>query len=172
MKTPPYTSVLEEALEAWQWARKGVIDEVGNIPADRFDFRPTPASRSVTEMVQHILESGLLMAGELTRPDGDFRRKSYAALLKEYASHVYRATSKRDLLALLRSTQKEGEKKFRKAGELMILQYIRRFDGLLGTRLAWMNHGIAHEEYHRGQLAVYARLLGLVPALTQKIEGG
>ena len=42
----------------------------------------------------------------------------------------------------------------------------------MGTRLAWMNHGIAHEEYHRGQIALYARLLGRVPALTQKILGG
>ena len=34
-----------------------------------------------------------------------------------------------------------------------------------------MNHGIAHEEYHRGQLALYARLLGRVPALTRLIQG-
>ena len=53
-----------------------------------------------------------------------------------------------------------------------MLQLIRRFDGKLGTRLAWMQHGIAHEEYHRGQLALYARLLGRVPALTQLIYGG
>jgi uncharacterized damage-inducible protein DinB len=50
-----------------------------------------------------------------------------------------------------------------------MLPYITRFDGLKGTRLAWRNHGISHEEYHRGQLALYARLLGQVPALTQLI---
>ncbi|MBI4513486.1 MAG: hypothetical protein HY702_05185, partial [Gemmatimonadetes bacterium] len=77
----PYTNLLEEALEAWAWARQGVIDEVQNIQAKHFGFRPTSGNRSVTELVQHILESGLLMAGELTRPDGDFRRKSYDALL-------------------------------------------------------------------------------------------
>ena len=53
-----------------------------------------------------------------------------------------------------------------------MLQLIRRFDGKMGTRLAWMHHGISHEEYHRGQLALYARLLGRVPALTQLIQGG
>ena len=50
-------------------------------------------------------------------------------------------------------------------------QFIERFDGKQGTRLAWMNHGIGHEDYHRGQLTTYARLLGLVPALTQLIHG-
>jgi uncharacterized damage-inducible protein DinB len=34
-----------------------------------------------------------------------------------------------------------------------------------------MMHGIAHEEYHRGQITLYARLLGEVPALTKLIEG-
>ena len=52
-----------------------------------------------------------------------------------------------------------------------MLQTIRRFDGESGTRLAWMQHGIAHEEYHRGQLALYVRLLGRTPALTRLIEG-
>ncbi|MFN2386233.1 MAG: DinB family protein [Thermoanaerobaculia bacterium] len=52
-----------------------------------------------------------------------------------------------------------------------MLQFINRFDGQKGTRLAWMNHGIAHEEYHRGQLALYARLLGRTPALTRRIKG-
>jgi uncharacterized damage-inducible protein DinB len=52
-----------------------------------------------------------------------------------------------------------------------MLGLINRFDGKAGTRMAWMNHAIAHEEYHRGQLALYARLAGRVPALTQRIRG-
>jgi uncharacterized damage-inducible protein DinB len=35
-----------------------------------------------------------------------------------------------------------------------------------------MHHGIGHEEYHRGQIALAARLLGHVPALTKLIQGG
>jgi uncharacterized damage-inducible protein DinB len=168
----PYKSLLEEALEAWAYTRQGVIDEVKNIPEKDFNFRPTSHNRSVAELVHHIIESGLMMSGELTRPDGDFQRQEYLEFLQEYAGHLKSTASKSELLALLKSTHKEGEKKFREAGELQILQYINRFDGLKGTRLAWMNHGISHEEYHRGQLALYARLLGRVPALTKLIMGG
>ena len=53
-----------------------------------------------------------------------------------------------------------------------MLQLIERFDGEKGTRLAWLYHGIAQEEYHRGQLALYARLIGIEPALTRRIRGG
>jgi hypothetical protein len=70
----------------------------------------------------------------------------------------------------MRSSLDDGIKKFREAGELHMLQFIQRFDGKQGTRLAWFYHGISQEMYHCGQLATYARLLGITPALTKKIE--
>lgn len=166
-----YTTILEEALEAWTFTREGVIEELRNIPEKELGFRPREESRTVVELAQHVIESGLMMAGELSRPDGDFQRKSYEGLLREYGKGVSSKRTKRELLETLRKTHRDGDVKFRRAGELHILQLIRRFDGKMGTRLAWMNHGFAHEEYHRGQLALYARLLGHVPALTQQIQG-
>jgi uncharacterized damage-inducible protein DinB len=165
------TTLLEEALEAWTLARDGVLDELRNVPEKDLSFRPAPEARSVLELVQHIIESGLMMAGELARPDGDFRRKSYEGFLHEYGRGVAGWRSKSPLMAALRKTHADGEKRVRQAGELHMLQHIRRFDGEMGTRLAWMHHGISHEEYHRGQLALYARLMGRVPALTKRILG-
>ncbi|MBW3554223.1 MAG: DinB family protein [Gemmatimonadetes bacterium] len=164
-------TLLEEALEAWEYAREGVIAEAGSVPADRFDFRPAPESRSVAELVVHIIESGEMMAGELSRPDGDFTRQSYADHVREHAGRIPADQPKEALLALLRRTGEGGRRRIREAGEIAMLQRIRRFDGLEGTRLAWMNHGIDHEMYHCGQLALYVRLLGRVPALTRRIRG-
>ena len=164
-------SVLDEVLEAWAYTRTGVIEEARNLPEKDFGFRAAEKSRSVIELLQHIIEQGLLMSGELSRPDGDFRRKSYEGLLIEYARGISGMRSKRQLLAALRQTHSDGEKRIRAAGELHKLQLINRFDGQRGTRLAWMNHGVSHEEYHRGQLAVYARMVGRVPALTKRIQG-
>ena len=169
-----FTDLLEEGLESWEGTRTGVADELRNLPDEDLAFRPHAGARSVEELARHIVESGLLMSGELSRPDGDFQRKSYEALLKEHGrGRMPRSGkhSRRDLLAALARTHRQGDARLRKAGELHMLQQIRRFDGKMGTRLAWMHHGIAHEEYHRGQLALYARLLGRVPALTQRIYG-
>lgn len=166
-----FSTLLEEALEAWAYTRAGFADELRVIPEADLGFQPKPESRTVAELVQHVIASGLMMAGELSRSDGDFLRKSYEGFLHEYARGVGALRSRGALLERLRATHAEGEKRFRRAGELHMLQNIRRFDGKLGTRLAWMNHGIAHEEYHRGQLALYARILGRVPALTRKIQG-
>jgi uncharacterized damage-inducible protein DinB len=167
-----YTNLLEEALEAWADARLGALDEARNIPVRHWDYRPRPEVKSVRELVVHILEVAMLMTGELTRADTDFRRAPWPRLLATYARPAYRAKTRGELLKLMRSQLRDGEKAFREAGELHMLQFIERFDKRKGTRLAWLHHGIAQEMYHRGQLATYARLLGLEPALTKRIRGG
>jgi uncharacterized damage-inducible protein DinB len=165
------TTILDEAIEAWEDARSGVIDEVENVPADKFDFRPAPETRTVSELVLHILEVSLMMVGELTREDTNFHREPWPRLLARYSKPVDGISGKRQLLAALRSTLREGIKAFRGAGELHMMQQIVRFDGEKGTRLAWFHHGISHEMYHRGQMAVYQRSMGMTPALTKRIEG-
>ncbi len=167
----PYTTLLDEAIEAWEDVRRGTLEEANVIPDDQWGFQPHPESRTVTEVVLHILEASLMMVGELTREDGDFTRQSYPEHVAEHAGALPRDPSPEELRDLLASTFGEGAARLRGAGELLMLQYITRFDGNPGTRLAWLHHGIAHEMYHRGQLALYARQLDLVPALTRRIRG-
>jgi uncharacterized damage-inducible protein DinB len=167
----PLQSLLDEALEAWAYTRSGVIREIQNLSEADLQFKPHPESRTPLEIAIHIVESGLMMAGELARPDGNFQRKPYPQLMKEHARGLKPATKRVEIVRALKRTHVEGERKIRSAGELHMLQWITRFDGERGSRLAWMNHGISHEEYHRGQIALYARLVGRVPALTQLIYG-
>src|SRR5262245_40703702 len=168
----PFNNLLDEALEAWQYTRAGVIAEIENLADADLRFKPSAESRSAAEIAIHVAESGMMMSGELSRPDGNFQRKSFPEFIKEYARGVRPASgAKRALVQMLKRTHADGARKLREAGELHMLQLITRFDGERGSRLAWMNHGIAHEEYHRGQFALYARLVGRVPALTQLIYG-
>ena len=167
----PLQSLLDEALEAWAYTRSSIVSEIQNLSDADMKFRPKPESRTPAELAIHIVESGLMMAGELARPDGDFQRKTYPQFIREYARNIPPAKKRSEIVRLLKRTHAEGERKIRAAGELHMLQLITRFDGERGSRLAWMNHGISHEEYHRGQIALYARLVGRVPALTQLIYG-
>jgi uncharacterized damage-inducible protein DinB len=93
-------------------------------------------------------------------------------MMREYTAGVTGATEKGPLIALLRASFDEGVRAFRDAGEIAALQRIRRFDGKYSTRLAWLWHAVDHESYHRGQLALYNRVMGSVPALTRLIQGG
>jgi len=166
------TSILGEVLDAWSYTREGVVAEVKNLPESAFEFRPHDHARTAREIVQHIIESGLMMSGELSRPDGDFLRKPYRALLREHGRGLSGHRTKAALIAALARTHADGVKRVAAFGEVAMLQTIRQFNGQPAMRITWMHYGIAHEEYHRGQLALYARLVGRVPALTQLIHGG
>jgi len=167
----PFQTLLDETLDAWAYTRSSFIREIQNLSDTELKRKPHPASRSALEISIHIVETGMMMAGELSRPDGNFQRKSFPQFVREYARDIPQVTKKSAAVQLLKRTHAEGDKMIRAAGELHMLQWITRFDGERGSRLAWMNHGISHEEYHRGQLALYARLAGRVPALTQLIHG-
>ncbi|HZD06186.1 MAG TPA: DinB family protein, partial [Longimicrobiales bacterium] len=84
MAEPVCATLLDEALEAWEYTRQGVLAEASELPDDEWGFRPHPRSRSVAELARHVLESGLMMVGELTRGDGDFQRQAFPALMEEY----------------------------------------------------------------------------------------
>ena len=168
---PSSNTLLEEALESWAGARQGLVAELRCVPANRIDFRPEPGARSVAELVQHVADTAAMWAGELANPNGDFTRQSFDAFIREYGTpEAEHPATRAGLLRLLRMTHASGARAIRTAGEIGMLQNIRRFDGSPWTRLTWMHHGIAHEEYHRAQLALYVRLLGRKPALTRLIE--
>lgn len=162
--------LLDELLEAWRYTREGVIAELENLPAERLDERPDGLQRSALDLARHIVDSGWLMSGELSRPDGDFQRLSWEALIEEHSDHATIVT-REEALAELRRSHERGAATLRAAGSARMAQPIRQFNGVPASRLAWMHHGISHEEYHRGQLALYARLLGETPALTKLILG-
>ena len=140
-------SFLEESLHAWRDVREGIIDEVANIPEEKLDFRPTPEVKDVRELVQHILEVSMMMTGELTRTDTDFRRAPWPELLAMYAGPAYQAHTKQELLDLLAAQMDEAESAFRACGEKEMRGFIDNFDGSRGTKMQWLHHGIAQEMY-------------------------
>jgi uncharacterized damage-inducible protein DinB len=165
-------SMLDELITAWRYTRDGVIAEVENFPDAHFAERPPGLLRSALDLANHIIESGRLMGGELSRRDGDFTRRSYAELLEEHTRPGDVTASKAQALDALRRSCDEDSDRLGAVGLTHMQHPIRQFNGEFASRLAWMHHGIAHEEYHRGQIALCARLFGSTPALTRLIQSG
>jgi uncharacterized damage-inducible protein DinB len=163
---------LEEALEAWRDTRAGTIAEAENLRSFEFHWKPRRESRTVAALLRHIMEVGMMAAGELSRRDTDFHRAPWPELLAMHSKPLAKAKNRRAILRILRTSMDDAERRLRRAGGREMKKKITRFDGLKGTKLAWLHHAIAHEEYHRGQLALYARLMGREPALTRLIRTG
>jgi uncharacterized damage-inducible protein DinB len=166
-----FATLLDETLDAWHYTRQGFIAEAENIPPGDWGFRPTPENRDVSELVLHILQAAGMAVGELTKADGDFTRQGFEAHIQEHAGHLPDTAEPGAWIDLLRADLDEGLGRLRAAGVEILGRPITQFNGEPATRLSWFHHHIAHEDYHRGQLALYARLTGHVPALTKLIQG-
>jgi uncharacterized damage-inducible protein DinB len=159
----------ETVISLWKEARGGLIEETEKIPEDQFSFRATPDTRSVAELLQHVISTQKIIVGEACRPDSNLRRQSFAAHAKEYAPGVDDVSDKNGLLNLLRSSMDEAATSINSYGEKLD----ERMTGLTGqsiTKTAFLTFGLSHEMYHRGQLTVFERLLNIEPALTERFR--
>lgn len=161
---------IDALIETWKDVREGVIAEVAKIPAEKFDFKATPDTRTVAEIVQHILGTQAILVGELCRPDTNLMRAPFPELAKQYAPEAVSAKDKDSLLRLLASGQEASAEKIRAFGEEGLQEETRRFDGKMVTKLAFLQFSYSHEMYHRGQLAIYERLMNIEPALTTRFK--
>ena len=159
----------ETIIALWKEVRNGLIEEVEKIPEDQFSFRATPDTRSVAEVLQHIISTQKIIVGEACRPDSNLRRQSFAAHANEYAPGVSDVSDKNGLIEMLRSSMDHTAQTISSYGDKLDESII----GLAGKPMpksAFLTFGFSHEMYHRGQLTVFQRLLSIEPALTEKFR--
>jgi uncharacterized damage-inducible protein DinB len=164
-------ALFEDAIEFLTFCRDATIAEAANIPESRWDFRPHPKARSVQELVRHIVESTAMLVGEASDREGDFQRRPPQEHVRAHLGELAEDPSPDDLKESLRRTGESNPARVRDAGPELMATVIRRFDGGTWSRLMYVFYAGSHESYHCGQLAIYARTMGLVPALTQRIHG-
>ncbi len=165
------TTMLDEAIEFWGYSRQGTIAEVDNIPDDRWDFRPHPNAKSVSELVRHMVEASLMLLGEVSDPEGDFTRRPPNEHVLAHAGSLPEDMTPAALRDALSASHEMAVTWIRSAGDTLMGEDIRRFDGGTWRRVTYVFYAATHEDYHRGQLTTYARSMGLVPALTKRIHG-
>ncbi|HEY3132696.1 MAG TPA: DinB family protein [Acidobacteriota bacterium] len=163
-------SLVEEAIRNWESYRKGVIAELENIPEEHWDHCSGAGARTLRELARHIAEAGLGFTTELVRPDCSFLRLFDPQAQAQHKAVLSKANSKAEIVNLLRTTGEQGARRLREVGDALATQNMKTSTGEQ-SRLTGLWFAAAHEMYHRGQLASYARAVGCVPALTQQIEG-
>ena len=157
---------VETMLGLWKNARSGFITEVERVPEDKLTFKPTPGTRSVAELLQHVVGAQRFFVGEACRPDTNLMRRPFSEHTKGYGEGVDDVFDKARLIELLRSSMEEAEKTI-KANVDGLNEMMTGLDGRQLTKLGFLTFGMSHEMYHRGQFTVYERLLNVEPALTE-----
>jgi uncharacterized damage-inducible protein DinB len=161
---------LDNLIDTWREVRSGLIDEMSLIPEDRFSFKATSDTRSIEEVLKHIIGAQKVLVSEMCRSDTNLRREPVPGMLKRYAPELETAGGKAGLIDLLGKSMDWAADTLRSYGIDALQEPTQRFDGKTTTKFYFLNFMMAHEMYHRGQLTVFERLLGIEPALTARFN--
>ena len=150
--------------------RGNTIAVAKDIPEEKYQFKPVPEYRSVTQLLSHIALSYRfqyqLHAVEKRKTLEGF---DFPALMKVQMEDENRPRTKAEVLDLL---QKEGEKWAKWVeglSESFLGEPVQMPAGAepsQKSRLEMILSVKEHEMHHRGQLMLMERLLGIVPHLT------
>lgn len=151
----------------WELYREGTIAELANIPEEHWEFRPGPGARTVRELALHIAGSAVGFANELVAEETSFMRLRSPEKQAELIASLGDVQSKDSILAMMKSRSAETAQSLRDNAERLGSAKMQSMGGEQ-SRLTGVWFAAAHEMYHRGQVTVYARALGLVPAMTQR----
>jgi uncharacterized damage-inducible protein DinB len=161
-------NLVEELIQRWTNVRKGLIGEVNQIPKDQFSFRGTAETRTIEEMIKHIVTFERVLIREQCRENANLGRRPFPEHIAEHAPHVATTQGKEALVTLLNNSIDESMQVVRQLGEEGLKQDTRHFDGSTLSKFSFFSFVMSHEMYHRGQIALCERMLGIEPELTHK----
>lgn len=164
-------SNIEEAIKMWEAFRAGTIAELENIPEEHWDDRPGEGGRSLRELARHAAEASVAFTNELLSAEPDFRSLLGKVQAQKPMTQLHDASSKRELVQLMKDTGSANAKRLRDAADRLAASDMPAGANARQSRLTGIWFAAAHEMYHRGQMALYARRAGEVPAMTKKMMG-
>ena len=151
--------------------RKNTIQVADDIPESQYQYRPTPESRSVAELLVHI--AWLASADRFFHEDEhceSVEAFDFGALIGKTVAEEKILRSKAEIIDLLRTGGERYVQWVEQLPEAFLSERVawpgggskNRFEMLIGTK--------EHEMQHRAQLTVIERLIGLVPHFTRNLQ--
>jgi uncharacterized damage-inducible protein DinB len=124
-----------------------IIAAADDMPADRYQFRPTPGQMSFAEVVLHVLEGNDDIGAVVGDTAAPARRP------------VHASDSKAVLVTRLRASFDFGRSALARLNDSMLGDAVPEY----GTRAAALFNTINHWSDHYSQMAIYLRLNGVLP---------
>ena len=149
----PVTSAVREILPRQQ---KNLTEAVGEMPASKFDYKPTPQQMTFAHLVVHITNSNNYLCAKI----GD------AAAPK--TPELKETDGKDKLLAALKSSFAFCSTALEKVDDSKLGDTIQAFGGREAPK-AWALFALSNDwADHYGAAAMYLRLNGLMPPTAKK----
>jgi uncharacterized damage-inducible protein DinB len=162
----------KELANAFRTVRKNTIQIAEDIPEDKYDFKPSPESRTVRQTLAHIAV-GTTFPTMLHGERIPIEQFDFAEYMKKVGGEEARPRTKAEVIALLKDSGEKFAALLESLEDPFLAEVITfrpgaepptrtRFDMLLAAK--------EHEMHHRAQLMLMERMLGLVPHLTRQAQ--
>ncbi len=161
---------IPQLTDSFRTVRRNTIQVAEEIPEADYQYRPTPASRSVAETLVHI--AWLAGADRFMHEEkriASFDGFDLGAFLATSEVEETRERSKAEIMELLRTEGDRWVQWVEQLPETFLSEPIRLPDGKSVSRFEMLLGTKEHEMEHRAQLTVIQRLLGLVPHFTRNL---
>lgn len=159
----------KELAAAFRTVRKNTVQIAEDIPESKYDFKPSPESRSIGQTLVHIAVSTTfptMLHGERIPMD----KIDFGEYMKKVGAEEAKPRNKAQIVALLKESGETFAAMLEALEEPFFAEVITfrpgaeppsrtRFDLLLAAK--------EHEMHHRAQLMVMERMIGIVPHMTR-----
>jgi uncharacterized damage-inducible protein DinB len=162
----------KELAESFRTVRKNTVTVAEDIPEEKYSFRPAPDTRTVGELLAHILViNNMQYQSSAVERRTSFEGVDFMALIKRIRAEEAEPRTKEQVLDLLRTSGEKWASFLDGITDELLAERVHfpgnqgptsktRFEIILGVK--------EHEMHHRGQLMLMQRLLGIVPHLTRQ----
>jgi len=146
---------VEDFIKDWQISKQFTIDVAEKMPAEFYDFKPTPAEMSFAELMVHMAGGNVFRFNQLSgpQPPAFFRQRPPKQITKQDAIQALNESFDYVIAVLPKLTPEQMAKTFK-----VDWKGRPEPDGR-----AMMLNMFVHVAHHRAQAEVYMRLKGIEP---------
>jgi uncharacterized damage-inducible protein DinB len=149
------TGILAPVKTQWDNTRTLVEGLVAQVPEDLYDFRPTPEVRSFREQFTHLIDENFRFMAQAAGEPPPMEK-----------SAIEQLKGRDEILQALKDSYDYGAKVWAGLTDQKALELIPGRDGQQQQRWTPILVQIIDNMNHYGNLVVYVRLKGMVPART------
>jgi len=135
------------------------------IPADKYDWRPAPGIRSISEVIRHVASDNYLIPaalGHAADPSTGIKAGDY----KTAGAFEKKQATKDQTVADLEKSFANLKQSMQETTPAKLGNQVKLFGETFTTQHLWVT-GTTHMHEHLGQLIAYARMNGVKPPWSQ-----
>jgi len=164
----------KELAESFLTVRNNTITIAEEIPEAQYNFKASPDTRSVAQMLLHVavafnFQHQIHAVERRTTLEGF----DFLSLMQRLGAEEQQQRSKAQIIEMLRQNGDKWATWLRGLSDEFLAEQVAMRPGMTPTtksRLEMILSVKEHEMHHRSQLMLIERLLGIVPHLTRRMQ--